>query len=286
MKSFSTQLQDHLQNKTVTLALCWKLARTDGTTVCFTAHDQDIVYDSNRYYSALGGDPTALSVTDQMNPDTIDLEGLVSENILKNINETDLRTGKYDYAEIWLFLINYADTSQGIIKLRRGRFGKVEIKQGKYKASITSMTDYFSKKICETYSAECRASLFDTRCALASSDYKVSGSVTATTDNRTFTDAASTRANDYFNYGYVDWTAGNNNGLKMEVKDFSTGKKFTLFLAMPKTITVGDTYEAYPGCDKKVLTCSSKYNNIVHFRGEPFVPPESVIAMTPDYNKD
>ncbi|WAC08905.1 MAG: phage BR0599 family protein [Thermodesulfobacteriota bacterium] len=69
----------------------------------------------------------------------------------------------------------------------------------------------------------------------------------------------------------------------MEVKDWGLSTTtFTLFLAMPKTIQIGDTYEAYPGCDKKVSTCEDKYDNVINFRGEPFVPPESVINQSPD----
>ncbi|WAC06576.1 MAG: DUF2163 domain-containing protein [Thermodesulfobacteriota bacterium] len=282
MKTISPALQTHLEGDNLTLAFCWKITRQDGVTLGFTSNDKDIVYDGVTYEAATGGDRTAISTTSQMNPDQVDLEGLLFDEG-DGVLENDLREGKYDYAEIWLFLINFMNTGMGIIKLRRGRFGKVKIEQGKYTASITSMTDYFSKKMCEAYSAECRADLGDSRCGVNLTALKVTGAVTGVTDNRVFADSSRTEANDYFNYGYIHWLTGDNAGLSMEVKDWGLSTTtFTLFLAMPKTIQIGDTYEAYPGCDKKVSTCEDKYDNVINFRGEPFVPPESVINQSPD----
>jgi hypothetical protein len=44
---------------------------------------------------------------------------------------------------------------------------------------------------------------------------------------------------------------------------------------MPNT---GDTFTAYPGCDKTQNTCTSKFNNLVNFGGFPYVPvPEAAI---------
>jgi uncharacterized phage protein (TIGR02218 family) len=34
----------------------------------------------------------------------------------------------------------------------------------------------------------------------------------------------------------------------------------------------GDTFNIYPGCDKKQATCSTKFANLTHFRGFPYIP--------------
>jgi len=283
MKTITPAMQTHLEGAPITLALCWKITRKDGVTFGFTSHDKDIVYDGVTYKSAGGGDRTAISGTREMSPDTVDIEALLFEEGDGDVNETDLRTGKYDYAEIWMFMINYLNPGQGIIKLRRGRLGKVRIEQSRHVSSLTSMTDYFSRKVCEKFSPSCRANLGDARCNVNLSALKVIGAVTNITDNRVFEDSSRVEADEYFNYGYITWTSGANSGLSMEVKDWNgSAKIFTLFLAMPKMVAIGDTYEAYPGCDKQLATCRDTYSNTVNFRGEPYVPGEGVINQYPD----
>lgn len=75
----------------------------------------------------------------------------------------------------------------------------------------------------------------------------------------------------YFAYGSVKWLTGQNAGFKQDVKTFAPGV-VTLAMAMPYAIAVGDTYTITAGCDRQFGTCRDRYNNIIHFRGEPYVP--------------
>jgi uncharacterized phage protein (TIGR02218 family) len=45
-----------------------------------------------------------------------------------------------------------------------------------------------------------------------------------------------------------------------------------LVLPMPYSIASGDTYNLIKGCDKTLITCAERFDNIVNFRGEPSVP--------------
>lgn len=80
----------------------------------------------------------------------------------------------------------------------------------------------------------------------------------------------------YFAYGSVTFTSGQNAGFSMEVKTFAPGV-VTLAMAMPYPIAVGDTYTITPGCDQQFGTCRDRYNNIVHFRGEPYIPGPDIL---------
>ena len=81
----------------------------------------------------------------------------------------------------------------------------------------------------------------------------------------------------YFAYGKVKWLTGQNAGFSGEVKAFAPGV-VTLALAPPYPLTIGDTYTITAGCDKQIGTCSARYNNIVHFRGEPYIPgPDTLL---------
>ncbi|WP_205684437.1 phage BR0599 family protein, partial [Acinetobacter baumannii] len=41
---------------------------------------------------------------------------------------------------------------------------------------------------------------------------------------------------------------------------------------------IGEAIRVYPGCDKRLDTCTNRFNNRARFRGAPFVPvPETSI---------
>lgn len=82
----------------------------------------------------------------------------------------------------------------------------------------------------------------------------------------------------YFAYGKVTWTGGQNKGYSMEVKGFAPGQ-VTLAMPMVYPIAAGDTYSIVAGCDKQFGTCRDRWNNVVHFRGEPYIPgPDLILA--------
>jgi uncharacterized phage protein (TIGR02218 family) len=65
----------------------------------------------------------------------------------------------------------------------------------------------------------------------------------------------------------------------MEVKEFSS-KQVVLALPMGKSIQVGDGFKIIAGCDKTHETCQAKFNNILNFRGEPYVPGVDALLTT------
>jgi hypothetical protein len=107
--------------------------------------------------------------------------------------------------------------------------------------------------------------------------------VTGVTDNRTFTiSVTEPRAVDnWFKFGAVRFDTGNNENLAMEVKEWiQSTNTVTLFLSMPFDIEVGDKLSIYAGCDKKLSTCIAKFDNVVNFRGEPYVPgPDAFLSV-------
>ena len=76
---------------------------------------------------------------------------------------------------------------------------------------------------------------------------------------------------EYFQGGLVVWTSGNNKGLSMEIKNYYPNYIF-LNQKMILTINVGDTYIISAGCDKTILSCQSRFNNIKNFRGFNLIP--------------
>ncbi|SDR47050.1 DUF2163 domain-containing protein [Paraburkholderia tuberum] len=83
-------------------------------------------------------------------------------------------------------------------------------------------------------------------------------------------------AQGYFSFGTVRWTSGANAGYSFNVRTFSPGV-VTLSLPTPFPISAGDQYVITAGCDRQIGTCVARWNNVVNFRGEPYIPGPDVI---------
>ena len=88
-----------------------------------------------------------------------------------------------------------------------------------------------------------------------------------------------TQVDQWFDQGYITFTTGANAGITRAVRSYlNAGGQILLFISLPNTVTTGDLFTAYPGCDKMQSTCSGKFNNLTNFGGMPYVPiPESAI---------
>lgn len=220
------------------------------------------------YLAATGFTPTAIASTGTLSVDNLDVEGMLDASA---ITEADLLAGKYDFAEIEIFMVNYADLSQGTLKLRRGWLGEVKLEHHRFVAEVRGLTQKLSQTIGVLYSPSCRAQLGDAKCKVNLAAHTVTGSVTIATSNQVFKDTARVEAAGLFTSGLITFTSGANNGLSMEVKEFASAT-ITLALPMPYAITVGAAYSLIKGCDKTLATCKARFNNVANFRGEPHVP--------------
>lgn len=80
----------------------------------------------------------------------------------------------------------------------------------------------------------------------------------------------------YFAYGKVTFASGQNAGFTMDVKAFAPGI-VTLAMTMPYPLAVGDAYTIVAGCDRLFGTCKARFNNVLNFRGEPYIPGQDVM---------
>ncbi|MBN8531718.1 MAG: DUF2163 domain-containing protein, partial [Alphaproteobacteria bacterium] len=247
MKAISAGLAAHLAGEVTTLATCWKLTPRVGSALGFTDHDRDLVISGVTYKAATGFTPTAVLSRAELAVDSLDLEGMLDAAA---ITEADVLAGKYDYAEICIFMVNYADLSQGILYLRQGWLGEVRMSGAHFVAELRGLAQRLQQTIGEVFSPGCRASFGDARCKINPAGFTFAGTVISAVSRLVFTDSGRTQASGYFNQGKITFTSGANNGLSMEIKAYNTAKEFTLALPMPGAILPGDTYSAVAGCDK------------------------------------
>ncbi|MFX9108572.1 phage BR0599 family protein, partial [Acinetobacter baumannii] len=126
------------------------------------------------------------------------------------------------------------------------------------------------------YTPGCLNTLFDSACGLLSADFAVNTSIdTNSTPNRILCDLSQPQG--WFTQGVVEFLEGANIGIKRTVRLHEAG---SLILTLPllKMPEIGEAIRVYPGCDKRLETCTNRFNNRSRFRGAPFVPvPETSI---------
>lgn len=162
MRTIAAGLLSHLSGTSKTMATCWIVTRRDKQTFRFTDHDRDLVVEGQTFAASSGYRRTALSSSATMAVSSMELDGVIGST---SITEQDVRAGLWDYAEVWVFAVNWADTTQGTVKLQRGRLGEVTVQDtGRYLVELRGLTQPLSQSKGELYSPECRAEVGDKRC--------------------------------------------------------------------------------------------------------------------------
>lgn len=125
-----------------------------------------------------------------------------------------------------------------------------------------------------SWQATCLHTLFDAGCALVKSAWQTAGQVGAGSDVNSIEWSNSATAG-YYWQGTVLFTSGQNMGLKRTIK-LATGSQLILTQPLPFVPAAGDTFYAYPGCDKTYSTCQNRFNNLANMRAFPYVPVPQV----------
>ena len=167
MKSIPAAITTHIAGDLTTLATCWVLTRTDGVAYYFTDHDADIsITDTSNgvdgtYESSTGYTASSISSNLDLAVDNLDINGLMASS---SINEADIVAGLYDNAEVKIFMVNWQSPDDGIVKLRRGWLGELELRDQIYVAEMRGMAQAMQQPNGRTFGPDCDAQIGDDRC--------------------------------------------------------------------------------------------------------------------------
>lgn len=280
MRSLSQAMQDKLASGVTTFARCWLLERTDEVKLGFTDHDRDLSFDGVTYEAMSGVDPTEVNQTLGLAVDTMEVAGALQSD---KINENDLAAGFYDNAKLTLFLVDWTDVSVRDV-IFAGSIGEVSRGRVHFQAEMRGLAHALNQERGRVYTRGCDADLGDARCGinLDSPQFKGTGTVTAAQSNRSFAASGLDAFIDgWFKGGRLVWTSGQNAGAAIEVKFHANNGqtvRFELWETMPFNIEAGDTFIVTAGCDKSLETCRARFNNVVNFRGFPYIPGNDVLV--------
>ena len=273
MKNISLELKKHLKYEVLTLANCLKIERKDGQILGLTDHDEDLYIDGLLYKAQPGFNASAIHSRLDLR-DNLEID-LIESDLVK---EEDILSGVFDNACYTYFTINYKQLEQGKIILKSGYFGKIQLLEKHFIVELKSISNLLNQTIGSVYTPYCRATLGDFQCGSKLQDYSVFGCVTGlrnepSTHTYRLQDNTRTEEDGYFDGGNLTWISGNFQGLTITIKKYlKKEQELTFFLPLPGKIVISDKYKLTPGCNKSLKICRDRFNNVINFRGEPFIP--------------
>ena len=86
----------------------------------------------------------------------------------------------------------------------------------------------------------------------------------------------------WFEYGSLIFESGRNKGQVVEIRQWiQAGKRLRLYLPPHFPPSAGQPVRIYAGCNKLITTCRDKFDNVVQYRGHPFIPGSDTLTQYP-----
>lgn len=282
MKAISTELLAHKRLTATTLCFLLRIRCKDGTNYGFTDIDLDLTYDDGDgplVYSAKHGfTPSSVESEDKLAVNNGDLYGMFGD-LVGDITPEEIRAGKMDFAQVYIYQVNYEDLSMGHEWMGRGSIGEGTVNNGQFTFEYRSLSQPTKQTVCEAYSLTCRAQYGDARCGKEL--VWVNGTVTSLGADPTtiFTASDVSGGTGYYDPGVIKFTSGKNANKQIEVDSFTSGGQIRLLFPVYYPLEIGDTFQIRIDCNKRADTTGCKDPRRwgspewrLHFRGEPTIP--------------
>lgn len=120
------------------------------------------------------------------------------------------------------------------------------------------------------YNLGCPHVLYGPGCYVNQLSYKVTGPVAAISGNQITVAAAGGQADGYYNGGFVYWQTGAG-VIDYRMIDSHAASVLTLMFPV-NGLALGDSVDIYPGCNRTMSECDSKFGNSDNYGGWPFQP--------------
>ena len=283
MSGEKARLLAHLQGGATTVCQAWSVVRADGVGYGFTDHDRDLSFDGVLFKASSGLTASALAQSTGLSVDNAEAMGALSDAA---ITEADLQAGRFDAAEVRIWLVNWADVSARVEQFR-GSFGEISRAGGAFRAELRGLSEVLNRPQGRVYHKSCPAVLGDLQCRFDLSQVGFSAEVAVVSvdgEGRVHLPALPGSANGWFERGRLRVVSGAAAGLvglvKFDVASASA-RVVELWTGLAVPLTAGNVVRLEAGCDKTAATCRGKFNNFLNFRGFPHLPGEDWLTSYP-----
>lgn len=273
----------HLGTGTTTVCRAWTVRRRDGMTMGFTDHDQDLVVAGVSCRADSGMTAKALHQTTGLSVDNTEAFGALTASA---ITEADLAAGRFDGAEVRVYLANWQSPDNHIEQFR-GNLGDITRVAGSFRAELRGISEMLNRPEGTAYTSRCTAVLGDQRCRfdLVQPGFSTTQFVDGVEDGRVFLLPDLPGFDDrWFEDGRLEVLSGEAAGLVGVIKidrSGASGRQIELWQSIGANVVAGDSVRILAGCDKRPSTCRTKFANFLNFRGFPHIPGEDWLASYP-----
>ena len=256
------------------IALCWRLERTDGAGIALTSHDQPILAEGLSHEPVPGMLPASISRNLGLEPDSGEVAGALSSEAL---DKQDLALGRWDGASMRLSAVDWSNPEAEPIGLLAGEIGSVTLDGESFSAELRGAAARLDEPVCPATSAECRAHFGDKKCRVDLAGRTVSAVAVSANGGELTLDRS---VDERFLFGRLRYMSGQNCGLTTVI--LSTSGTTVQVRDLPRAVVgPGDRLELREGCDKRFTTCVERFANAVNFRGEPHLPGNDLLTRYP-----
>lgn len=264
-----------------TFADLFTISLIDGTVLRYAAWDSGVVYSGN-VFSCSGPQFERSKVRTVIGIEVDTLDMTVHASALHLINSTPwlqaASRGVLDGATILLERVFFSSPPTvvgGYINFS-GRVADMSVTRTEARMVVKSDLELLNIMMPRNlYQPGCQYTLYESDCGASRSVFGATGTVLSGSTASTINASGLTAASGFLDMGYIVFTSGALNGMKRTIKSGAPGQ-VVLINPLPFIPAIGDTFTAYPGCDKTMTTCHKKFGNLANFRGFPFVPvPET-----------
>lgn len=256
------------------IALCWRIERSDGCGLALTSHDRDLTIGGTIYEAAPGMLPAAIQRKAGLEPNGGEVAGAITS---ASLEEQDLALGRWDGSRIAMVAVDWQQPLAAEVPLMQGELGEVRLQQGEFKAELRGAAVRLEAAICPETSPECRAELGDKHCRVDLAGRTMLARIEQIDGAALVMDRT---VGPEFLWGRARFLSGANCGLKTVIVGVD-GNRIELRDTVRAAIQTGDRIELCHGCDKSFATCTGRFDNAENFRGEPHLPGNDLLTRYP-----
>lgn len=278
MKTINPALQTQLNEGGNHLTKIFTIARKNKPSLYFTECDIDLVVGGNTFRSVFGFVASPVGLSSYSRSQQVELS--IFENDV-GVTREDIQAGVYDNQLATIEMVDFKNVGLGTIHYFTGFISESGLgDDGMISMTIEGLMTRERAIAGESFSSSCRNNLGDTNCAFNIEGAAVNFTITTLIGNNKFTTASLINPTDHWKEGFIRWTSGDNNQQAIEVRGSlfaSPNTTITLWSRPAYPLAVGVTGRIYLGCAKTATDCIARFNNILNYRGEPYIPSSSTV---------
>lgn len=257
-----------------TVATFWRVSRRDGVTLGFTAHDRDLWFDGVLHRAAPGMAPSAIRRGAGLEEDSAEVAGALSHD---SIGAADLAAGRYDGARVRIGLVDWQTLERQTVW--SGTMGAVTHQDGGFTAELASRKTELLQSPVPRTSPACRAAFCGPGCSLSPAFFTHEAVIAAVDPEAGGVTIVCDVSSAQLLGGTLRWLDGAQAGTTARVQGVEG--RALLLEPSPPPDAAGRRAIVREGCDHRLDTCATRFDNAANFRGEPFLPGNDLLVRYP-----